>query len=99
MSSEIHKKIRKLEVRLEDYIEADQKFVDRIKKGIKALQDLNENLETGETSRIEDLRRKAVQALGDILQKEGHIQHEKSHLWESYGDLIQSIEQKIQEGR
>ena len=97
MSSEIQKKIRKLEVRLEDYIEADQEFVDHVKKGIKALQDLNENWEKGETSRIEDLRRKAIQALGNILQQEGHIQHEKSHLWESYGDLIRSVEEEIQE--
>jgi hypothetical protein len=102
MSSEFSREIRKLEVRFEDYMKAEQEFVGHVKECIKIFKELMENLEKGKTSSSEEieklstLRRKAIKSLGQVLKSESDNEHEKSHLFESYGALILCLDKEFE---
>ncbi|MFW6117022.1 MAG: hypothetical protein ACOC6G_00370 [Thermoproteota archaeon] len=97
MSSELRREIRKLEARLEDYIQANQKFVNYSRKWVKNLKELTEKMEeTDNPQERERLRREIINSLGNVLQEEGDLQHERSHIWESYGALILALKQDYQ---
>jgi len=92
--------IRKLEVRLEDYLKEEEKFVRALKNCISKFTELSANLEkleTGaeDTEKLVKLRLEAVKALSEALKREGMAEHEKSHLLESYGALILSLEEEF----
>ena len=42
------------------------------------------------------LRLEAIKALSEALKKESKAEHERSHLLESYGALIQALEEQSQ---
>jgi len=103
MSSEFSREIRKLDVRLEDYMKAEQEFVEHVKECIRILWQLMENLEKkGKTSSCEEieklsmLKKEAVKSLSQVLKSESNIEHEKSHLLESYGALILCLDEEIE---
>ncbi|MGD6934172.1 MAG: hypothetical protein ACQCN5_08205 [Candidatus Bathyarchaeia archaeon] len=97
-SENYFREVRKLEVRLEEYLKEEEIFVQKIRNCItqlKALHTLIEpltapvNPETAE--KISKLKTEAVAALGEAMKLEGHAEHEKSHLLESYGALIVAL--------
>ena len=99
MSSEFSREIRKLGVRFEDYVKAEQEFVEHVKECVRIFGELANSLEKrGKTSSSEEiekllsLRREAVKSLGQVLKSEGIIEHEKSHVFESYAALILCLE-------
>lgn len=103
MSSEFSREIRKLDVRLEDYMKAEQEFVEHVKECIRILWQLMENLEKkGKTSSSEEieklsvLKKEAIKSLSQVLKSESNIDHEKSHLIESYGALILCLDEKFE---
>lgn len=103
MSSEFSREIRKLEVRFEDYMKAEQESVEHVKECIRILSQLMENLERkGKTSSSEEieklsmLKKEAIKSLSQVLKSEGNIEHEKSHLLESYGALILCLDEEIE---
>jgi len=106
MSSEISREIRKLEVRFEDYMKAKQEFESHMKDCIRIFRELTENLgKKGKTSisneieKLLRLRREAIKSLGQVLKSESNIEHEKSHLSESYGTLILCLETEFEKLR
>ncbi len=103
MSYEFSREIRKLEVRFEDYMKAKQEFVGHVKECVRIFGELTENLgKKGKTSSSEEiekllrLRREAVKSLGQVLKSESDNEHEKSHLFESYGALILCIDMEFE---
>ena len=103
MSSEFSRETRKLEVRFEDYMKAEQEFVKNVKECIRILKELMENLEKrGKTSKLEEieklstLKMDAIKSLNQLLMSESNIEHEKSHLFESYGAVILCLEETFE---
>jgi len=96
----LSREIRKLNVRLEDYLKEEEEFVMELRNCISKFTELSENLERLETGaenkeKLVKLRLEAVRALGEALKREGMAEHEKSHLLESYGALILSLEEEF----
>lgn len=98
MSSEFSREIRKLEVRLGDYVEAEQEFVKYAQECVRILRKLMEHLRkigrtpsSEEIEKLSRLRRNAIQSLSQVLKNESQVEHEKSHVFESYGALILSL--------
>ena len=103
MSSEFSRETRKLEIRFEDYMKAEQQFAEHVKQCIKVLKELMENLEkrdktssSEETERLSKLRRQAVKFMSQVLKSESNIEHERSHLFESYGALVLCLEKEFE---
>jgi len=98
--SELLKEIRKLEVRLEDYIESEEKFIRDLRDCIKKLKELNEEFEkinmnssSERYGNLSKLRLEVIRAFTETLKSQGEVEHEKSHLLESYGAIILSLEE------
>ena len=95
--------IRKFEVRLREYVEAEEKAAESLKTLIKKLKELNSFMETLPTEknsemldRIMELRLQAIKAFREALSCISKAEHEKSHLSESYGSIISALEEQIQ---
>ncbi len=97
-SEQYYREVRKLEVRLEDYLKEQDVFVQKIRSCITQLKELHiiieplsapVNPETAE--KISKLKTQAIETLSEAMKLEGHAEHEKSHLLESYGALITEL--------
>jgi uncharacterized protein HemX len=95
--------IRKFEVRLREYVEAEEKAAESLKTLIEKLKELNSFMETLPTEknsemldRIMELRLQAIKAFREALSCISKAEHEKSHLSESYGSIISALEEQIQ---
>lgn len=103
MSSEFPREIRKLEVRFEDYMKAEQEFVEHVKECVRIFRELMDSLEkrgttssSKEIEKLSMLKMKAIESLSQVLKSEGSIEHEKSHIFESYGTLILCLEKEFE---
>ena len=101
MPEELSREIRKLEVRLKGFLKREEVFVKGLKKCLDKFWELN-NLKRSKTGtdpeEIEEmmsLRLEAIKALSEALKKASQAEHERSHLLESYGDLVQALEEEI----
>jgi CRISPR/Cas system Type II protein with McrA/HNH and RuvC-like nuclease domain len=102
MPKDLSREIRKLKVRLEDYLKEEQEFVKQLRKCLSNFTELNNTLERSKMSnedmgKLTRLRLEAVKALSEALKREGVAEHERSHLLESYGALILSLEEEFGE--
>jgi uncharacterized protein HemX len=95
--------IRKFEVRLHEYVEAEEKAVKSLTTFIEKLKELNGFMEVSSTEknsemldRIMELRLQAIKAFREALSSISKTEHEKSHLLESYGSIISALEEQIQ---
>jgi uncharacterized protein HemX len=95
--------IRKFEVRLREYVEAEEKAAESLKTLIEKLKELNSFMETLPTEknsemldRIMELRLQAIKAFREALSCISKAEHERSHLSESYGSIISALEEQIQ---
>lgn len=102
----LSREIRKLEVRLEDYSKEENEFVKELRKCLSKFTELNNGLERLKMSdkpqnneELIMLRLEAVKALSEALKRESMVEHEKSHLLESYGTLILSLEEEFKKLR
>lgn len=102
MPKDLSREIRKLKVRLEDYLKEEEEFVKQLRKCLSNFAELNNTLERSKMSnedkgKLTRLRIEAVKALSEALKREGVAEHERSHLLESYGALILSLEEEFGE--
>ena len=102
MPKALSREIRKLKVRLEDYLKEEEEFVKQLRKCLSNFTELNNTLESSKMSnedkgKLTRLRMEAVKALSEALKREGVAVHERSHLLESYGALILSLEEEFGE--
>jgi chromosome segregation ATPase len=95
--------IRKLEVRLAEFLEEEDDFVAELKRFLKQLKELQESINSAETNlnsqKVKELMKLKVEvadAFNEALKKASKAEHEKSHLLESYGALISSLEYAYQ---
>ena len=103
MPEELLREIRKLEVRLEDFLKDEDAFVKGLRSCLEKFKELNNTIERLETRpdsrRVEELmklRLEATKMLNEALKREGKAEHEKSHLLESYGALVLASEEEFQ---
>jgi hypothetical protein len=106
MGSEFSREIRKLEVRLEDYMKAEQEFVEHVKECIRVFGELMKHLEkrsktssSKEIEKLSMLKTETIKSLSQVLKSESNIEHEKSHLLESYGALILCLDEEIEKAQ
>jgi chromosome segregation ATPase len=97
-SSEFLREIQKLEARLKDFLKEEEALTENLKKFIEKLRDANDKIELmkNKSEELEALRLEIAKALNDVLKSESEAQHERSHLLESYGALILTLEKEIQ---
>jgi hypothetical protein len=102
LPEELSLEIRKFEVRLQEYIKAEEKAVESLTILLEKLKQLNnfiEDLPAKEDSEklggIMELRLQAIKAFKEALSYIGKAEHEKSHLLESYGSIISVLEEQI----
>jgi len=95
ISEEMLREIRKLEIRLDDFLKGEEAFVKELRKLIKKLKDASNRIEklTRKPNELAALRREVAQAFNEALKSESKAQHEKSHLLESYGAIILALEE------
>jgi len=93
---------RKLEVRLAEFLEAEEKAVEALRRcasDLKKLSDVEAELHDKETPEcVEEVftaRLEAIRSLHDALTEISKAEHEKSHLFESYGALMQVLEEQL----
>ena len=104
MCEELLTEIRKLEVRLQEFIEAEQKATESLRKWIDKLKDLHNSVskikEKPElTEKMLKLRLEYIKAFHDALKEVSKAEHEKSHLLESYGTILLLLEEQLQESK
>jgi len=94
-SEQYYREVRKLEIRLEDYLKEEEIFVQKIRTCITQLKEIHTIIEpltaplnAEMAEKITKLKTQAIYTLSDAMKLEGHAEHEKSHLLESYGALI-----------
>lgn len=102
MPKDLLREIRKLKVRLEDYLKEEEEFVKQLRRCLSNFTELSNSLKRSKMSKedgekLTKLRLEAVNSLSEALKKEGMAEHEKSHLLESYGALILSLEEEFRE--
>lgn len=104
MPEELFREIRKLEVRLGDFLKENREFVNGLRACINKFKELNKSLEGLKTEpgpkKVEELmnlRLEAIKALSEALRRGSEAEHEKSHLMESYGALVLSLEGEFKE--
>jgi len=68
-----------------------QAFVGELRGCLEKFKELNMKIKE-----LMKLRLEAIEALSESLKKESQAEHERSYLLESYGALIQAIEEKFQ---
>ncbi|KON29804.1 hypothetical protein AC480_02510 [miscellaneous Crenarchaeota group archaeon SMTZ1-55] len=103
MPGDLAREIRRLEARLDVFLQAEDAFVTELRDCLaqfKKLTDGLERLEAGRASeRVTDLSRlrlEAAETLNAVLQRQSKAEHEKSHILESYGALILALETRLQ---
>jgi len=99
----LSREIQKLKIRLEDYLKEKEELAKELKECIRKFDRLDNALEKSRRSinppenveELMELRLNAVAALSKVLKRESTVEHEKSHLLESYGTLIMSLEEEF----
>ena len=104
-SEQFYREVRKLEVRLDDYLKEEEIFLNALRTSIgefkslhTCIEKLGVNPETKEIFDSFDLKTKSEEAFGKAIALQGDAEHERSHLLESYGALIspcQKLEDKL----
>jgi hypothetical protein len=96
---EFFREIRKLEVRLGEYLEDEQVFVKKTQECIAQFKALHSAIEQthvpvslDEEEEVSKLTADAIEALSGAMKFQGKAEHEKSHLLESYGALIEGLQ-------
>jgi hypothetical protein len=80
---ELLREIRKLEIRLDDFLKEEETFVKELRKCIKKLKDVCNRVEKLKSKHEElaMLQLEAAQAFNEALKSESKAQHEKAIYW------------------
>lgn len=103
MAENLSRETRKLEVRLEEFVKEEEEFIQELNRCLRKFRKMNTLFERVKTlteqKEVEDLmtlRLETIKALCDVLIKRSIVEHEQSHLLESYGILILALEETFQ---
>lgn len=99
MSQNLSREIKKLKVRLSEFREEEEAFLEYMENCISKFEELDHYLKLDsrerDFNRLIKLHREACEAFREALKKHSGFEHEKSHLMESYGALIAAMERKF----
>jgi hypothetical protein len=104
LPNELSIEIRKLDVRLKEFVEAEDRAFKSLMTFIARLKELNDFIDGLPTEldlkvfkKAEELRLEVVKAFQDALSFMSKAEHEKSHLLESYGALMFSLNEAFKD--
>jgi hypothetical protein len=96
MSQDFSREIKKLEVRLGEVAEKTSVFLESVKNCVSVFEELNDYLNLApkkrDLTKMISLHRSACEAYQEALGNHSNLDHEKSHLLDSYGALIATLE-------
>jgi len=99
LPNELSIEARKFDVRLKEFIEAEDRafkslmtFIARLKELNDFIDELPAELDLKAFKRAAKLRLETVKAFQDALSFMSKAEHEKSHMLESYGALMLSLD-------
>jgi hypothetical protein len=99
VSEEFYREVRKLEVRLEDYLKDEEIFVKELQDCIVQFKSLHAPIEklgahpTAEKiGEVVKLKTEGEEIFSEAVTNQGKAEHERSHLLESYGALILALQ-------
>ena len=103
MTEFLSRETRKLEVRLTEFIKEEAEFIEELKTCLDKFKKMNTQLElmkplinSKSVKELIHLRQEATKALSNVLIKKSIVEHEQSHLLESYGALLLALEETFQ---
>jgi len=106
MSEELSREIRKLEVRLGDLLKEEDGFIrelegcigkfKELEKGLEKLKAKPGSISPPKVKELMKLQMETIRAFSETLRRESRVEHERSHLLESYGALLLTLEEEIQ---
>jgi len=103
MLSELFVEIQKLEVRLNNYLEEEEKaiglltmYITKIREQNDLIKSLAESKKPESIEKMAKLRIEVAKAFRNALRGISKAEHEKSHLLESYGQILLVMEEQIQ---
>ncbi len=103
MPSDFEVEVRKFEARLERFLSRDKDLAESLNSFVRELKDICNELnkirsEAGHKGqKIVELRLRVLKALNDAFLKESEVEHERSHLLESYGSLLLALEDTLKQ--
>jgi len=94
------KEIKKLEIRFKNFLEKENEFINGMKNSLKKFYELNARidelkikLKPESFKEFMEFKIEAINNFSNLLKKESELEHEKSHLLESYGSLLLALEE------
>jgi len=104
LPNELSIEIRKLDVRLKEFVEAEDRAFKSLMTFIARLKELNDfidglpaELDLKAFEKAVELRLEVVKAFQEALSFMSKAEHEKSHLLESYGALMFSLDEAFKD--
>jgi len=89
---------------MDNFLRKEEAFTKELERCINRFKELNKNLEdarkeTGRESvvKLKTQRLEVIKSFAEMLKKESEAEHEKSHLLESYGNLILTLDERFTE--
>ena len=99
MSQNLSREIKKLKVRLSEFVKKEEAFLGHMENCISKFEELEHYLKLDSKKRdlnhLIKLHREACETFREALEKHSGFEHEKSHLLESYGALIAAMERDV----
>lgn len=92
------KEIKKLEIRFKNFLEKENEFINGMKNSLKKFYELNARMDELKIKpesfkEFMEFKIEAINNFSNLLKKESELEHEKSHLLESYGSLLLALEE------
>jgi len=101
MSDDFEVEVKKFEARIGRLLDKEEEFAQALKNCVDVLKGVCDELnkmraEAGwSEEKAVGLRLKALRAFDDVFLKQSEVEHEKSHLHESYGKLLLELEEAL----
>ncbi|GEM_PF-2266974 len=106
MSEELKREVRKLEARINSYIEVESDLINALKKLKENIEKIDEicniltrsskgDFSINDLIRILELRVEFTKIINEVLEEIGRSDHAKSHFIESFNTLFMLLEENV----
>jgi chromosome segregation ATPase len=97
MADELSREIQKLEIRLKDVMDEGKLYLKAVENCVAKFKSIKEFIKTHreDVEALTKLRLEACEALTEVMKAQSKVEHEKSHLLESYGALVFTMEREL----
>jgi len=93
--------IRKFEARFERFLDREKDLAESLNACVRELKDVCNELAkirseaVGREQKTAELRLRVLKALNEVFLKESEVEHERSHLLESFGSFLIALEDAL----